>query len=512
MEQFDDYRTDSTYVETYIPYVSPALMRLSLLFSGVEAPQPEPGVPFRYLELGIGFGASLAMHAAANAGEYWGVDFMEAHCQRAKTLFAAAGLESRILCKSFADVDAMSAAGELPQFDMIAMHGIWSWINADNRRHIRNIIERNLRPGGVVYNSYNTLPGWSYFQPVRELMLSMALRYGEEGKLQELIPKVIAEISTLARSGATFFNGTPRSVEHLREIADKDVRYLAQEYFNTTWRPFYFREVAEDFAEIGCAYAAPGDFLDRVEGMFVPDAETIAAKMINPILRETVHDFVVDRQFRKDLFVKNPRRLSGGEQRERLGECAFRLVFARNNIPAEVKQRGATITLHPQVFGPLFDALAAEGGRPKKVKEFAEPLFSSVERRKELLRYLSILVGRQIIIPVFDDPAPGAGGAAKRLNKVMVTETVENSSAIFLVSPVCGYGLSINLSREEKLFLSCRDDAGANDAASWAGRVVDRFQEQGMTNPRDEALGMVTGALTHFIQSKSLLMEALGMV
>lgn len=42
---------------------------------------------------------------------------------------------------------------------MIVMHGIWSWINEENRHFILKIIQKALKPGGCVYLCYNALPG-----------------------------------------------------------------------------------------------------------------------------------------------------------------------------------------------------------------------------------------------------------------------------------------------------------------------------------------------------------------
>jgi len=50
---------------------------------------------------------------------------------------------------------------DLPDFDYIALHGLWSWINDDNRAVIVDFIRRKVKVGGVVYISHNTLPGWA---------------------------------------------------------------------------------------------------------------------------------------------------------------------------------------------------------------------------------------------------------------------------------------------------------------------------------------------------------------
>ena len=50
---------------------------------------------------------------------------------------------------------------DLPDFDFIGLHGIWSWVSDKNRQVIVDFIRRKLKVGGVVYVSYNTQPGWA---------------------------------------------------------------------------------------------------------------------------------------------------------------------------------------------------------------------------------------------------------------------------------------------------------------------------------------------------------------
>ena len=72
----------------------------------------------------------------------------------------------------------MSRRDDLPQFDIIALHGIWSWINDASRAAIVDIALRKLKPGGALYISYNVTPGWSPGIPLRILMADFAKREG----------------------------------------------------------------------------------------------------------------------------------------------------------------------------------------------------------------------------------------------------------------------------------------------------------------------------------------------
>ena len=128
---------------------------------------PPIGRPLSYLELGYGQGLSINIHAAANDGTFWGTDFNPVQTAHAMAFAEASGANVGLLNASFAE---LAARTDLPEFDVIALHGIWTWISEENSRHIVDIIRRKLRVGGIVYISYNCFPGWAPAAPLRHLM------------------------------------------------------------------------------------------------------------------------------------------------------------------------------------------------------------------------------------------------------------------------------------------------------------------------------------------------------
>ena len=58
----------------------------------------------------------------------------------------------------------------MPASDFITLHGVYSWVPAEVREQIIEIVRRKLKPGGLVMVSYNTMPGWASHLPMREIM------------------------------------------------------------------------------------------------------------------------------------------------------------------------------------------------------------------------------------------------------------------------------------------------------------------------------------------------------
>jgi len=126
------YVTELEYTHGYYHELSPALLRLACLVAGAAPPAKEP---LRYLELGYGQGVSINIHAAAVPGEFWGTDFNPSQAAHARALAQASGSGAILLDDSFAE---LAARPDLPEFDMIALHGIWTWVSEENRRVINS--------------------------------------------------------------------------------------------------------------------------------------------------------------------------------------------------------------------------------------------------------------------------------------------------------------------------------------------------------------------------------------
>ncbi|MCE2728356.1 MAG: class I SAM-dependent methyltransferase [Planctomycetaceae bacterium] len=154
------YVTDVAYLPGYYPFMAPARMRYVASLQGIRPPAVREG--FDFLELGCGFGSTLLTLAAANPqGRFTGVDFMPVHTDHIAREVAATGLRNvRVLCADFANMPA-----DLPAFDFIALHGVFSWVSPELRACVLEIIRRHLKPDGIVEVTYNCMPGWSSLLP-----------------------------------------------------------------------------------------------------------------------------------------------------------------------------------------------------------------------------------------------------------------------------------------------------------------------------------------------------------
>ena len=160
------YVADIDYVFAYHSELNPLRIRLALLSAGLAVPQIETAC-----ELGFGQGLSVNIHAAASPIRWYGTDFNPAQAAFAQEVANESGVDSHLFDQAF---NEFCQRDDLPDFDYIGLHGIWSWISDENRAVIVDFVRRKLKVGGVLYISYNTSPGWAAMIPMRDILTQHA--------------------------------------------------------------------------------------------------------------------------------------------------------------------------------------------------------------------------------------------------------------------------------------------------------------------------------------------------
>ncbi len=168
------YVADIGYTYGYYGELNPNRIGLAFANAGLVAPDVATAC-----ELGFGQGLSANFHAAGSKAIWYGTDFNPSQASFAQELAKTSGAASHLFDDTFLD---FAHRTDLPDFDFIGLHGIWSWISDENRGVIVDFVRRKLKVGGVLYISYNTLPGWAAFAPMRNLMTEHAEIIGSEGR------------------------------------------------------------------------------------------------------------------------------------------------------------------------------------------------------------------------------------------------------------------------------------------------------------------------------------------
>jgi SAM-dependent methyltransferase len=472
MDWTSGYVAEIDYTHGYYRELAPRLIDFALLIAGYEPPSR---TGMRYLELGYGQGLSANIHAAAVPGDFWGADFNPAHAANAQGLARLSGAPALFTDDSFAE---MAARDDLPEFDHIVLHGVWSWVSDDNRRNLVEIIRRRLRVGGAVYLSYNTLPGWAVAMPLRQLMTLHAETAGSD--LQGVVGRIEASIgfgTKLADVGARYFAANPTAKGRLEAIAGQNRHYLAHEYFNRDWAPMYFSDVHDWLSDAKLGYACAAGPLDQLDGfnLSAPQRE-IVGSIPYTVLRETVRDYLLNAQFRRDLYTRGARRLSPLERLERMRQLRVVLVSPPTDGEFTVETSMGQVSLKQEIYAPVMAALAADDASPKSIGAlFDDPKLAHLPPGA-LLESIAVLVGAARAHPAqTDEEIASVEPRCRRLNAHLIERARISGDIAWLASPVTGAGVSVG--RFEQMFLGARA-AGHKRPADWAKSAWNTLAQQ----------------------------------
>jgi predicted O-methyltransferase YrrM len=440
----DGYVTNVEYTAHFYPYLSPGAQNFSLLLNGFMPAGDAGG--YTYCELGCGQGYSTALLAAANpAGRFWGVDFNPSHIAGATRLASAAGIDNvTFLEKSFAE---LTGAG-LPQMDFIALHGVWSWINTDNRKAIADFIYANLKPGGCVYISYNALPGWAAIAPLRQIFTES--QRGKTSLDAKSVDEALALAQKLKTLGAGYFAANSSGGANLDLLAKQQHNYLLHEYFNRDWTPFYFSTVADDLKAAKLSFACSSDITEHLDQLCITkDAQTMLAEIADPIARETIRDYFRNQRFRRDLFTRGARKLNPAERIAMMRDLPLALIGPKPEFPLRANFPAGTITMNAEPFASLVEALAAG---PQTLGQLsALPAVTGSGGQAVFQAVLLLLASGRV------QPAAGANDVAARrqrtdrFNRAVIMQA-PGLEAQTLASPVLGNGVVVP--RIDQLFLA----------------------------------------------------------
>jgi SAM-dependent methyltransferase len=505
------YVTEIDYVHGYYRELCPGVLRLACLSAGVAPPS---GNPLRYLELGYGQGLSLNVHAAAVSGDFWGTDFNPSQVTHARALAHASGSGVVLLDDSFAEI---AARQDLPEFDIIALHGIWSWISDENRRAIVDLIRRKLRVGGIVYISYNCLPGWAPILPLRHLMKVHADLAADSTGMVAKLDGALGFAQQVIDAGAAYFRRNPIAAERLKTLAGQDRNYLAHEYFNEHWQVTTFSEVAKGLDEAKLSFVASADLLDHVEALNLPvEGRKLLAGIKHPMLRQSVRDYFVNEQFRRDVFIKGPRQLSALEQEAALRSEAFALGAHAGDVPMKIRGRLGEVGLQEQIYRPLIEVLAENDYAPKKLDEISAHPNLKARGIAHVWQVILVLVGAGYVHPA-QEPTSASRTHCWSLNRFLCERARSTEQVKSLASPVTGGAVSVP--RFHQLFILALQ-LGKGSEVEQAAFTWELLAAQGQRIAKDgkvletpeENVAHLTDMARQFTAKRLPVLRALGVV
>jgi SAM-dependent methyltransferase len=469
------YVSEIGYTYGYYAELNPLRTRLALLNRGIVPPTTGYAC-----ELGFGQGVSVGIHAAASPTQWYGTDFNHAQAAFAQELVEKSGSGAKLYDESF---EEFCKRDDLPDFDYIGVHGIWSWISNENRAHIVDFLKRKLKVGGVLYISYNTLPGWAAFAPVQHLMSLHSDVLGVNGQgVVSRIEQALDFTDRLLATNPIFARANPQVAERLKKLRGQDKHYLAHEYFNRNWDSMHFATMAEWLQAAKLDFAGSAYYFDAVDRINLSgEQQALLRDIPDPTFAESVRDFMVNQQFRRDYWIKGARKLTRLEQLEQLGAVNVMLNVPREDASLSVTGSLGQADMNAKVYEPILDLLSDY--QPRPLSEIAEVVLKHGFGLPHMVEMAMVLIGSGQLNVVQDAATVSAcKPGTDKLNRHLMRRARSGGEVQVLASPVTGGGFSVG--RFQQLFALAYSE-GLPDAPQWAQYAWDILKAQGQRIARD---------------------------
>lgn len=429
------YVADIAYTYGYYGILNPLKVKLAFLNKGLLCPEF-----VNACELGFGQGLSTNIHAAASTVQWYGTDFNPAQASFAQELNKASEAGARLYDESF---EEFARRDDLPEFDYIGLHGIWTWVSDENRAIIVDFIRRKLRVGGVLYISYNTQPGWAGSIPLRHLMTQHASLDSRSAGIVNQVDNAIDFVDRMFKVNPGYLKAQPAARERLELIKGQDRSYIAHEYFNKDWKPMFFDEMAQYLEPCKVEFACSAEYTEHVAGLnLTAEQQAFLADIKDPIFKESSFDFMINQLFRRDYWVKGARELNALERTEALQKLRIMLSSPRDEVSLKAKGALGEGDMSAHIYEPILALLA--GNKVTTLGLLEAALSAQGISLAHIVEATLVLAGMGYVCLVQDEAAiVKARKKTDRLNAAIMDKARGSEDLKYLASPVSGGGVAI---------------------------------------------------------------------
>jgi SAM-dependent methyltransferase len=503
------YHVGIAYTSGFYPELAPSHLEAALLFAGFRSNLTRAEA--RYCELGCGFGLTTLVLAASNPQiSFVGIDFNPTHIVAARALVESAGLSNIRFVEASFDELLEPRFADLGEFDIIALHGIYSWVAPSVRRAIVKFADATLKTGGVLYVSYNAAPGWMPRAPLQRLIFEYAKRHPAGPRATTADALRFAK--TIKDAGALYFQANPQVGAFIEAMEGKDLTYLVHENLNESWSALYHADVVTDFSPTRLSYACAAHIADDIDETSIPiTTHNVLTSISDGVWRETVKDFLVGRSFRRDIFVRGPVQLTPFERTEELDRVLV-LIVPRSAATANIQTAMGEVKGRADLYSAILDRLAE--GRVR-LSQLVAQIAGPDNTAAAVIQAVGLLIHSGQVKMVHPDTETDRE-PARRLNAALAREMAAGKSVRVLAAPMVGTGVPADLC--DFGLVAAREQGLRLDAETIARTTWKMIENTSIRPVRDgklhrhesEALAYLRDASERLLAEKVGLLKTLG--
>ncbi|PNV84600.1 MAG: hypothetical protein C0627_00430 [Sulfurimonas sp.] len=327
----------------------------------------------------------------------------------------------------------LSNVDELPKFDLIAIHGIYSWIDEKNQSIINDFIDKHLSSKGIVYISYNTKPGTDAFRPAQHIIKEVVEQLTSH--IENTDDKIKATLNWMEKFHTTdpaYLNAFATIKKRIDTFKGKDVNYIYHEYLNDNWFSFYFSEMAKNLTPAGLKYLGQSQYSDDLEVLNYTNEQIEVYKELPTPLKQDVQDSMTNTQFRKDLWMRDANAMSSEIKQEFIKNQQVILSVPYELVSLEIKGKRLKINLSKEFYQVVVDLLADY--QPKTIESLKQELnFSDAQ----IIEIITVLNSIGMVALIAENKNCEANQEkCDAFNKIVLEEAAQQHNLKQLASPV----------------------------------------------------------------------------
>lgn len=499
------YNVEVPYTYGYYKETSPLWIKWAGYLGGRKPPKEGK---LRVLELGCGQGYNLCIHASAFPEiEFVGIDFNPSHISHAEELAAITGLSNVKFIEG--DFLELRQSWEFGKFHYVILHGIWTWIDKPVREAVVDILKEAVLPGGMVYISYDSMPGWLPGTFIREV-LSNYYRMTQKPALQA-VSEGLEILKKFQEFNAPIFRVYPNLKERFESTMKLDRHYVVHEYMHEAHKIFWVYEVIDEVIPAKLYYAASANLTDNYLPALLPEnVRNYINSFPHPVFRLFLIDLFINQAFRRDIYQKGEVRPFPVEQLRDIRGVKF---ISKEEIPEQFKfQLGfGEVEGKREIYEPIMQELK-KGER--SVEELLQVKPLSEIGVLSVVQALTLLMSKDLVT-IYNENHDIAH--TQQFNRNIIKLASEGRPYNFLCCPVSGMGVAVSAVEMILLDIVSEGNISTDDLSE---RALKRLKQQGkslvkdgkpITEPKEEMAEMML-IVIEFLSKKLPKLKALKVV
>jgi len=310
---------------------------------------------FSYVEIGCGNAFSLCINAAANPNaKFIGIDADPQFIEEGNNSIKNLGLKNvQLINASINGIDDLTEHEDVLTSDFVFVHNLMSCVPSEIRLDLFGVIGWMLKPGGIAFVSYDSLPGSTHRQVIHHI--AQSYRDAIENDV-ERVETALHFINFMYQNKSHFTLNNGTLLEDL-VTGINDPASAAHHYGNENYDPLWFASVSKEMNEQGLVFCG-STIAEYNDANLVVPREAIEELSPFPDIEslEFVKDMFGNIEERQDLYIRPQQ--TEDVVGQYLARMRFTLVAPRDLVVSGNNARIGYVEFPEEMTGPQFDKLA----------------------------------------------------------------------------------------------------------------------------------------------------------